>query len=61
REKALTDTGSRLRRTAIKAGVPYITTLAGADAAIEGIISVKNQNSNSDSLRSIQEWHKLIN
>ncbi|MBQ7068916.1 MAG: carbamoyl-phosphate synthase large subunit, partial [Synergistaceae bacterium] len=59
REKALTDTGSRLRRTAIKAGVPYITTLAGADAAIEGIISVKNQNSNSDSLRSIQEWHKL--
>ena len=60
REKALTDTGSRLRRTAIKAGVPYITTLAGADAAIEGIISVKNQNSNSDSLRSIQEWHKLI-
>ncbi|MBQ3647065.1 MAG: carbamoyl-phosphate synthase large subunit, partial [Synergistaceae bacterium] len=47
REKALTDTGSRLRRTAIKAGVPYITTLAGADAAIEGIISVKNQNSNS--------------
>ena len=60
REKALTNTGSQLRRTAIKAGVPYITTLAGADAAIEGIISVKNQNNNSNSLKSIQEWHKLI-
>ena len=60
REKALTNTGSMLRRGAIKANIPYITTLAGAEAAIEGIISVKNQNNASKSLKSIQEWHKLI-
>ncbi|MBQ7560204.1 MAG: carbamoyl-phosphate synthase large subunit [Synergistaceae bacterium] len=60
REKALTHTGSALRRSAIKARVPYITTLAGADAAIEGIITVKSQNNNSDSLLSIKEWHNMI-
>ena len=59
REKALTNTGSLLRRSAIKAGVPYITTIAGAQAAIEGITAVKNCE--SDSLKSIQEWHSLIN
>ena len=58
REKALTNTGSMLRRSAIKAGIPYITTIAGADAAIKGIIAVKNHE--SESLKSIQEWHALI-
>ena len=60
REKALTHTGSALRRSAIKARVPYITTLDGANAAIEGIITVKAQNNNSDSLLSIKEWHNMI-
>ena len=60
REKALTRTGSLLRRGAIKAGIPYITTLAGADAAIEGIATVKKQGNESESLKSIKEWHKLI-
>ena len=60
REKALTQTGSTLRRGAIKAGIPYITTLAGADAAIEGIMTIKQQGNESGSLKSIKEWHKLI-
>ena len=59
REKAFTHTGTLLRRGAIKAGVPYITTLAGADAAIEGIMTIKKQHE-SKSLKSIKEWHKLI-
>ncbi|MBR2208944.1 MAG: carbamoyl-phosphate synthase large subunit [Synergistaceae bacterium] len=58
REKALTNTGSLLRRSAIKAGIPYITTIAGADAAIKGITALKNHD--SESLKSIQEWHALI-
>ena len=73
REKAFTQTGSALRRGAVKAGIPYITTLAGASAAVEGIMTVKNQGSNatnrecsitshdnSSSLKSIKEWHNLI-
>ncbi|MBQ7594103.1 MAG: carbamoyl-phosphate synthase large subunit [Synergistaceae bacterium] len=59
REKAFTQTGSALRRGAVKAGIPYITTLAGALAAVEGIMTVKEQN-NSQSLKSIKEWHNLI-
>ena len=58
REKALTGTGSNLRRGAVKAGIPYITTLAGADAAIEGIMTVKNQK--TESLKPLQELHKEI-
>ena len=61
REKAFTDIGSSLRRGAIKAGIPYITTLAGADAAIEGIIAVKTHDGENKSLKSIKEWHALIN
>ena len=61
REKAFTDIGSSLRRGAIKAGIPYITTLAGADAAIEGIIAIKTHDGENKSLKSIKEWHALIN
>ena len=60
REKAFTDIGSSLRRGAIKAGIPYITTLAGADAAIEGIIAIKTHDGENKSLKSIKEWHALI-
>ncbi|MBQ9574476.1 MAG: carbamoyl-phosphate synthase large subunit, partial [Synergistaceae bacterium] len=60
REKAFTMTGSALRRGAVKAGIPYITTLDGARAAVEGILTVKNKGSNTESLRSIKEWHSMI-
>ena len=59
REKAFTHTGSALRRGAVKAGIPYITTLDGALAAVEGIMTVK-ENNQSQSLKSIKEWHNLI-
>ena len=58
REKALTNTGSMLRRSAVKAGVPYITTAAGAEAAAKGIEAVKKHA--PDSLKSLQEWHAMI-
>ncbi len=60
REKALTKSGSILRRGAVKMGIPYVTTLAAADAAIEGIMTVKAKGTNSQSLKSIKEWHNLI-
>ena len=60
REKALTESGSILRRSAVKMGIPYVTTLAAADAAIEGIMTVKARGTNSQSLKSIKEWHDLI-
>ncbi|MBQ9404603.1 MAG: hypothetical protein IJU15_06415, partial [Synergistaceae bacterium] len=60
REKAFTNTGNALRRGAVKARIPYITTLAGASAAIEGIMTIKAQGEKSDSLKSIKEWHSMI-
>ena len=60
REKALTKSGSVLRRGAVKMRIPYVTTLAAADAAIEGIMTVKAKGANSQSLKSIKEWHNLI-
>ena len=60
REKALTKSGSILRRGAVKMNIPYVTTLAAADAAIEGIMTVKAKGANSQSLKSIKEWHNLI-
>ena len=49
---------SYLRKAAIKAKVPYLTTLAAAKATAEGIRSVKT-NGNS-SIKSLQEMHKEI-
>ncbi len=60
REKALTQSGSALRRGAVKMRIPYVTTLAAADAAIDGIMTVKAKGNNSQSLKSIKEWHNLI-
>ena len=60
REKALTTSGSALRRGAVKMRIPYVTTLAAADAAIEGIMTVKAKGTNAQSLKSIKEWHNLI-
>ena len=49
---------SYLRKNAIRAHIPYITTVAAARAAAEGIAQVKQQG--SDTVRSLQEWHSMI-
>ena len=49
---------SYLRKAAIKARIPYITTMAAAKAAADGIRHVK-KHGRSD-VKSIQEWHKSI-
>ncbi|MCR5666924.1 MAG: carbamoyl-phosphate synthase large subunit [Eubacterium sp.] len=49
---------SYLRKTAIKARVPYITTITGAKAAAEGIKYVKEHG--DDDIQSLQEWHAMI-
>ncbi len=52
------DDDSYLRKGAIKNRVPYITTIAGAKAAAEGINHMKNRHHST--VKSLQEWHKLI-
>ena len=49
---------SYLRKAAIKNRIPYITTIAAARAAAEGIAYV-NQDGKGE-VRSLQEWHSLI-
>ncbi len=49
---------SYLRKSAIKARIPYITTVAAAKAAAEGISYVKKYG--DDDIKSLQEWHKEI-
>ena len=49
---------SYLRKAAIKNRIPYITTIAAARAAAEGIAYV-NDNDKGD-VRSLQEWHAMI-
>ncbi len=49
---------SYLRKSAIKYKIPYITTMAAAKAAAEGIARVKSHYKGS--VRSLQEWHSLI-
>ncbi len=49
---------SYLRKSAIKNRIPYITTIAAARAAAEGIKVV--QAGGDDQVKSLQEWHKEI-
>ena len=49
-----------IRKACLKYKVPYITTLAGALAAVKGIDSVKNGNGGEGGVRSLQEYHSLI-
>ena len=44
-----------LRRAAIKARLPYITTVAAAKAAAQGIKEVKSEGRGN--IRSLQEYH----
>lgn len=49
---------SYLRKAAIKAKIPYYTTIAAAKAAAEGIAYIKNHKSSE--VRSLQELHSEI-
>ncbi len=49
---------SYIRKAAIKARIPYITTMAAAQAAADGIHEL--QAHGSGELHSLQEWHSLI-
>ncbi|MDO4454222.1 MAG: carbamoyl-phosphate synthase large subunit [Eubacteriales bacterium] len=50
---------SYVRKAAIKARVPYITTMAAAKAAAKGILTIQSNNRKSD-VASLQELHKKI-
>lgn len=47
---------SYIRKAAIKARIPYMTTMAAAQASIAGIIAVK-QSGHLFSVRTLQEYH----
>ena len=49
---------SYLRKATIKNRIPYITTIAAARAAAEGIAYVKEDGKGN--VRSLQEWHSMI-
>jgi carbamoyl-phosphate synthase large subunit len=49
---------SYLRKAAIKARIPYVTTIAAARAAAEGIRQIRSAKTSA--LRSLQEWHSEI-
>ena len=49
---------SYIRKTAVKAKVPYFTTMAAAKATAEGIRHIK-ENGNSE-VKSLQELHSEI-
>ena len=49
---------SYLRKSAIKYRIPYITTMAAAKAAVEGI-ALARKTADTD-VRSLQEWHAMI-
>jgi carbamoyl-phosphate synthase large subunit len=49
-----------IRKACLKYKVSYITTLAGALAAVQGIAAVKNGNGGEGGVRSLQEYHSLI-
>ncbi len=48
---------SYIRKSAIKHNVPYITTVAAAYAAAEGVTS---RDGSEEAVRSLQEWHGLL-
>ncbi|MCR5203060.1 MAG: carbamoyl-phosphate synthase large subunit [Lachnospiraceae bacterium] len=56
--KESTHDDSYLRKAAIKHKIPYITTMAAAKAAAEGIDHMNNRHQGS--IHSLQEWHSEI-
>lgn len=57
-EKGSIHDDSYLRKAAIKGKIPYITTIAAARAAAEGIKYIKNHG--DEKIMSLQDWHALI-
>ncbi len=51
------DEGFMIRRIAVDHGIPYITTLAGAMAAVRAIEAIKKREI---SVKSIQEYHEEV-
>ena len=49
-----------IRKVCLKYKVPYVTTLAGAVAAVQGIAAVKNGHGGEGGVKSLQEYHNLI-
>ncbi len=49
-----------IRKMCLKYKVSYITTLAGAVAAVQGIAAVKNGNGGEGGVKSLQEYHSLV-
>ena len=49
-----------IREACLKYKVAYITTLAGAKAAVQGIASVKNGNGGEGGVKSLQDYHAMI-
>ncbi len=49
-----------IRKVCLKYKVPYVTTLAGAVAAVQGVAAVKNGHGGEGGVKSLQEYHKLI-
>jgi len=49
-----------IRKACLKYKVPYITTLAGAIASVQGIQSVKHGNGGEGGVKSLQEYHAMI-
>ncbi|MBQ9020989.1 MAG: carbamoyl-phosphate synthase large subunit [Eggerthellaceae bacterium] len=52
--------GSLLRHTAIKAGIPYMTTVAAGKAAALGILEMQKHGGQASPIRSLQEIHATI-
>jgi len=51
---------SYIRKTAIRYKVPYITTMAAAIASAKGIEAYKENSSDGDMVKSLQEYHADI-
>ena len=49
-----------IRKACLKYKVSYITTIAGALAAVQGIASVKNGLGGEGGVKSLQEYHAMI-
>lgn len=49
-----------IRKVCLKYKVSYITTLAGALAAVKGIAAVKNGTGGEGGVKSLQEYHKMV-
>jgi carbamoyl-phosphate synthase large subunit len=54
------DDDSYIRKTAIKYKIPYITTMAAANASVKGIAAFKESKNRVVPIKSLQEYHGNI-